>query len=451
MKKTYSILIFTCAFLLLSAEFEIISFEKDLNDSSAANEDTKLFDVNGNICSIIKVQADFDDLSFESSLLEKSIHKSKGEYWIYLPKKAKRLKFNKKGVLPLTYTFPEKLGESMVYKIYLTADIIPNNINDISISIITNPEECDITIDGEKKGSVRSVQVTIGNHDIEISKEFYETVKKKIEVTVSNTLFEFELQRDLKGLVLVEGGGFMMGAEGIFKPGIDRGEYDEYPKHTVILSDYYISKTEVTQSQWESVMGNNPSEFKGDNNPVENVNWYDALEFCNKLSEMEGFEKCYSTKKGFFSSELTYQCNFEANGYRLPTEAEWEFGARGGNKSEGYKFSGSSVIYNVAWFENNSENKTNPVGTKDPNELGLFDMSGNVEEWCWDWYGEEYYKVSPYNDPKGPDSGEKRIQRGDCYWGRYLRVADRGSNYPERDYQNVGFRIARKQLIKKGI
>jgi formylglycine-generating enzyme len=195
--------------------------------------------------------------------------------------------------------------------------------------------------------------------------------------------------------------------------------------------DFYIGKTEVTQAQWKAVMGNNPSSFKGDNLPVETVSWFDAVDFCNKLSEMEGLTKCYS------GSGNNLSCNFKASGYRLPTEAEWEYAAKGGNQSKGYTYSGSNNVDEVAWYDKNSYDKgknhpdygTHQVATKKPNELGIHDMSGNVWEWCWDWYTE----------------GKTRVLRGGS-WGfgnDHCEVAYRNDSIPDDRLGNFGFRVAR--------
>ena len=180
-----------------------------------------------------------------------------------------------------------------------------------------------------------------------------------------------------------------------------------------------MSSTEVTQAQYKRVTGENPSYNKSANNPVEQVSWHDAVAYCKKLSSLTGKR------------------------FRLPTEAEWEYAARGGQKSKGYKYAGSNSLDGVAWYYINSGNKTEEVGKKQPNELGLYDMTGNVWEWCSDWYGEEYYKESSADNLKGPATGTYRVLRGGCYNARLLnpRVANRLYNTPDSRNRKDGFRV----------
>jgi formylglycine-generating enzyme required for sulfatase activity len=214
-------------------------------------------------------------------------------------------------------------------------------------------------------------------------------------------------------MIYVQGGTFTMGCTG--EQGNDCNK-DEKPAHQVTLSSFSIGKYEVTQAQWKSVMGSNPFYFKGDNLPVENVSWNDVQAFIRKLNTQAG------------------------NRYRLPTEAEWEYAARGGNQSKGYKYSGSNTLGNVAWYYDNSAYKTHPVGQKSPNELGIYDMSGNVREWCSDRY--DVYSTSAQNDPVGT-SGSYRVIRGGS-WGSNVdcRVAYRGCNSTDKCYYGLGFRLA---------
>ena len=184
-------------------------------------------------------------------------------------------------------------------------------------------------------------------------------------------------------MVKVEAGSFNMGAT----PEMQDPDTDEKPVHRVTLTNnYYIGKYEVTQALWKIVMGSNPSNSKGDNLPVEQVSWNDCQDFISKLNAMTGKR------------------------FRLPSEAEWEYAARGGNKSRGYQYSGSNTIGDVAWYDGNNSSMTHAVGTKQPNELGLYDMTGNVWEWCQDWY--DSYSSSPQTNPIGAVSGSYRVFRG---------------------------------------
>ena len=223
------------------------------------------------------------------------------------------------------------------------------------------------------------------------------------------------IKKLLDDMVPVEGGTFKMGATP--EQGSDTYS-NEKPVHQVTLNDFYISKYEVTQELWQAVMGNNPSNFKNNpQNPVENVSWNDCQEFIKKLNKM--------TDKTF----------------RLPTEAEWEFAARGGNKSKGYKYSGSNTLDYVAWYEDNSGKMTHPVGLKSPNELGLYDMSGNVCEWCQDWYGD--YSSGSQTNPLG-SSGSYRVNRGGSWFNsaRYCRVSLRDYGTPAPSITHLGLRLA---------
>ncbi len=212
-------------------------------------------------------------------------------------------------------------------------------------------------------------------------------------------------------MIAVRGGTFQMGSYDEFAP--------EKPVHQVTLSDYYIGETEVTQELWNAVMGSNPSYFTGDmQRPVETVTWDDCQTFIFKLNQLTGVT------------------------FRPPTEAQWEYAARGGNKSKGYTYSGSDAIDDVAWYNINSSSTTHPVKTKAPNELGIYDMSGNVLEWCSDWYGS--YSSAAQTDPTGPATGYNRVFRGGSWrsYATYCRVADRDFNTPANRGRILGLRLA---------
>ncbi len=243
----------------------------------------------------------------------------------------------------------------------------------------------------------------------------------------------------------------------------------------VTVSDFYIGKYDVTQKEWVDVMGTNPSKFKGDNLPVEMVNWYDSIEYCNKRSIKEGLKPYYNIdmnkkdpnnlpdpKFGDLDNvKWTVTINAGANGYRLPTEAEWEYAAGGGQLSKSYTYSGSDYVEEVAWYWRNSGDKTltgfwnwsaikqnhdqtKPVSGKKPNELGLYDMSGNVREWCWDWHGD---LVANVTDPKGSQSGFRRVWKGGGWMGADFctESAFRGSLAANGKGPDQGFRVCRSK------
>ena len=218
----------------------------------------------------------------------------------------------------------------------------------------------------------------------------------------------------------VEGGTFTMGDTS--EQGSD-ADSDEKPTHSVTLSSYYMGETEVTQQLWQAVMGSNPSFFSGSNLPVEKVSWIDCQEFITKLNQL---------------------CASQLNGRRfaLPTEAQWEYAARGGKQSRGYKYSGSNTLGDVAWYDDNSGGNTHAVGTKQANELGLYDMSGNVWEWCQDWLGR--YGSNAQTNPTGPSTGSSRVYRGGGWndYARYCRVSNRGNSTPDNTFNSLGLRLA---------
>jgi formylglycine-generating enzyme required for sulfatase activity len=234
-------------------------------------------------------------------------------------------------------------------------------------------------------------------------------------------------------MVLVPAGKFLMG---------DPKEVDAVP-HEASVSAFYLDKYLVTQELFQKVMSENPSRWKGSTNPVEQVRWSDAVRFCNKRSELEGLQLCYDLQ--------TWKCNFEASGYRLPTEAEYEYASRAGLGTAYLSGDTPARLGDFAWFDKNSGGHPRPVGLKQPNAWGLYDMSGNLWEWCNDFYQVDYYPTAPKQDPRGPDQGKTKVVRGGCW-----RVAPDncrlGYRYNENPgyadvcfgYDIYGFRCARK-------
>jgi len=248
-----------------------------------------------------------------------------------------------------------------------------------------------------------------------------------------------------ENMVLVEKGSFTMGDTW------GDGDSDEKPTHKVTFTyDFYIGKYEVTFEEydafWEATGRGNPGDqgWGRETRPVINVSWNDAIAYCNWLSEKEKLPKAYDSngnlldKDGRVTTDIT-----KVVGYRLPTEAEWEYAAMGGNKSEGYKYSGSDNVSDVAWYDSNSGGKTQEVGKKAPNELGIYDMSGNVYEWCSDCYGS--YSSSAQTNPYNSTAVSSRVSRGGSwnYIATYARVANRSNFSPTYTFNYLGFRICR--------
>ena len=310
-----------------------------------------------------------------------------------------------------------------------------------NLSVNYKPFGADIYVDGNKVGQSPRVfnGLLVGNHKVEIKMDGYGTDSQQVNIlegqttTLSgvlstNTTAPTATGSSLSGntitipvkkgisidMVRVEAGTFTMGAT----PEMKDPYKDEKPTHQVTLTnDYYIGKYEVTQALWKAVMGKRPSYFKGDNLPVEQVSWEDCQKFISKLNSITG------------------------KNFHLPTEAEWEYAARGGKKSMGYQYSGSNNLSDVAWYNGNSGNKTHVVGSKQANELGIYDMSGNVWEWCQDLFGS--YGSSPLINPTGATSGAFRVNRGG---GWYYDAWDCRSSYrlvrtPDFCCNNLGFRL----------
>ena len=267
--------------------------------------------------------------------------------------------------------------------------------------------EVDELIESSKRATKRLLGERLAEDQPEIPSESSKPVKKGPEASAINMEF-----------VLVQGGCYQMG------DGFGDGYADERPVHEVCVNDFYMGKYDVTQGQWKEIMGNNPSEFNrcGDSCPVENISWNDTQEFIGKLMQRIG------------------------KNYRLPTEAEWEYAARSGGKKEKWAgTSNESELGEYAWYDLNSGGRTHPLGQRKPNGLGLYDMNGNVWEWCQDLYDENYYKNSPKNNPAGPNSGTNRVLRGGSWFNGSgdTRSENRLSIIPDYRDSNDGFRLVR--------
>ncbi len=237
-------------------------------------------------------------------------------------------------------------------------------------------------------------------------------------------------------MIRVEGGTFLMG-----------DNIDATPAHNVTVSSFSIGRYELDQDQYQSLTGDNPSANKGNNLPVESVSWFEAIKYCNAKNKAEGLPQAYNENTGELlnsSGQVTNDIT-QVKGYRLPTEAEWEYAARGGNKTGNYLFSGSDNPDQAAWYEDNSGGKTHDVGTKQPNELGIFDMNGNVSEWCTDWYNSGYYSKSPAINPTNTDPSTIRVTRSGSWLDskENITVSSRNFHTPDFRFDYLGFRLAR--------
>ena len=331
-------------------KLSVESFSLAATDISAQTQPRK--DLNDEPCALVKVQFVGDILNVKGNVILPLL-KEDYETWVYLTHGSRQMQVTAKNYLPLMVKFAdygvESVEKNRTYVLVLSQTGVSSNQTNVSSTV-----------------SVSTVQASTAHSNTPSNDVITIPVKDGISIE----------------MVKVEAGTFMMGET----KEMENPDEDDEPVHQVTLTnDYYIGKYEVTQALWQAVMGSNPSEFKGDNLPVETVSWDDCQEFISKLNRMTGRK------------------------FRLPTEAEWEYAARGGKKSRGYLYSGSSNIDDVAWYGNNDDT-THPVGMKKANELGIYDMTGNVWEWCQDLY-EEYSGLSQTN-PTGAAIGDVFLSRG---------------------------------------
>ena len=396
-------------------------------------------DLAGKKCALVKVVTALKDVGFEGNLVGEPEYKL-GEYWVYLTNNTRYLKIKHPDFDPLMVDFDNfsagRPQTESTYELKLKAGAA---LQKVTFRLI--PSDITLTVD------MKEYPVTNGVAELMLSPEehsymafaqgyqtygskfmVYEDIDNKITIALDRksghtptpaptsptapvpsqkNVEKFTVKGVTFEMVRVDGGSFMMGS--------DNGYKDEKPVHSETVGTFYIGKTEVTQALWTAVMGSNPSYHKGQSLPVEEVSWDDCQEFIDRLNRITG------------------------QNFRLPTEAEWEYAARGGNRSRGYEYSGSNNIESVGWHDGNSGNSTHPVGNKLDNELGLYDMSGNVREWTSDLWSSDY---SSYRN--GGSSGSYRVSRGGSYnyYAKNCRSANRGLNDSSYRYRSLGFRLA---------
>ena len=451
------VLLFIAISSALAQKLTVESFKLVPSDLTAQTQPRK--DFNNRNCAVVKVQFVGELTNIEGNVIMPLV-KRNNETWVYMPQNTRQMKVITKNYLPLMVTFAdydvERLESNRTYVLTLLGNNQQQVQQSQTLTIRYTPSSATVLVDNKMvNGSNGVAQTTlpVGQHSYIVFCNGYEseegTVKLKasapsnIQITLTKEATATQQSTVSQPIVVqqpvvqtpvsngdnisipvkdgvsidmvrVEAGTFTMGAT----PEMKDPYSDEKPTHQVTLTnDYYIDKYEVTQALWQAVMGNNLSNFKGDNLPVENVSWDDCQEFISKLNRITG-------KK-----------------FRLPTEAEWEYAARGGNKSRGYQYSGSSNLSDVSWYTSNSGRKTHTVGSKQANELGIYDMSGNVWEWCQDWKG-TYISSSQVN-PTGANSGSYRVIRGGSWirTARYCRSSCRYSSSPGGRNIGLGLRL----------
>ena len=451
----FIVLLFAAISSAIAQKLTVESFKLASSDLTAQTQPRK--DLNNRNCAVVKVQFVGELTNIEGNVIMPLV-KRNNETWVYMPQNTRQMKVITKNYLPLMVTFAdydvEKLESNRTYVLTLLNSSQQQAQQTQTLTIRYSPTTSTVLVDNKMvKGTNGVAQTTlpVGQHSYIVACDGYDseegTVKLKastpsnLQITLSKETVAIQqnivsqpavaqqlvVQAPIANsdnitipvkdgisidMVRVEAGTFTMGATAEMK----NPDVDEKPTHRVtLINDYYIGKYEVTQALWQTVMGNNPSYFKGDNLPVEQVSWKDCKKFLSKLNRITG------------------------KMFRLPTEAEWEYAARGGNKSRGYQYSGSNNLSDVAWYDDNSGNKTHAVGTKQPNELGIYDMSGNVLEWCQDRYGK--YNSSSQINPTGVNSGSNRVFRGGRGNARSCRSSFRFGITPRFRNKYLGLRL----------
>ena len=465
--------LFSLALLLplcvVAQELTVRQFQAT-NDLSASTN--RRVDLNDAPCGLVKVRLATAGATFEGNVIGNVEYKT-GEYWVYMSRGSKQLLVKHPSFLPLDISFTDYgirgVEPLTTYALTLVMPQATSAVQTQKLIINYTPASAMVIVDSKiYRGNGRvEIQLPVGEYSYMIAEDGYVPVDGTVKLNVSapRTITESLVRTPSTApvaqqptvpqqavashqptvpqqpqpisvptaatttpavetitvngvsfnMVRVDGGTFMMGATS--EQGSD-ADSDEKPAHQVTLSTYSIGETEVTQALWEAVMGKNPSEYKGSNRPVETVSWKDCQAFIQKLNTLTGRR------------------------FRLPTEAEWEYAARGGNRSKGYKYSGSNNVGDVAWYTETTNYKgTREVKTKQANELGIYDMTGNVCEWCQDWSGS--YSSGSQTNPTGPSSGSNRVFRGGSWrsGARYCRCSFRYYNTPLYRDPGLGLRL----------
>ena len=440
MKRLIAFILQTfCVIVMQAQNLAVQSFRMDETDLTANTAGTTVIDQNGNKCALIKVETTLKGFTFDAGTL--GVVKTEnhvGEVWVYVPEGVKRLSIFHEDYMPIRdYDLGMMLRRARTYVLRLSASqqqAAEETPTSQFVIFQVSPANATIELNGETlpvhNGSATKM-MPFGSYDYRVQAPDYMPQAGKVVVDdpqqphVVSALLRREGEDRLVTvgsvtftMIPVKGGTFQMGAT---KEQTGEARKDEKPVHTVTLDNFQIGETEVSQALWREVMGSNPSTYKGNDLPVTNVTWEDCQEFIKKLNERTGKQ------------------------FRLPTEAEWEFAARGGTASKGYMFSGSDEVRSVAWHnrDSNRDRHNGPyaIKSKDPNELGIYDMSGNVNEWCQDWFGD--YTADPQTNPQGPATGKEHVYRGGSWWyyGMSCRVSRRNSGV--KDVRGViGLRLA---------
>ena len=480
--KMYRLIVFMlcmmCTVSSFAQELTVKSFGVISGDLDARTNER--VDANKMPCGLVKVQLAAPGATFDATgFVIGNVERRGSEYWVYMSQGSYLLQVDCPGYLPLKinlhdYGLKDGIQGKVTYSLVIVRPDTPAAPKTQKLIINYTPANALVLVDSKPYQGNGHVEIplSVGSHEYQIVAMGYVTAEGTVKLsaeaprTITETLVPssdnqaiaaknpqpstpvsstiqtsntpssdgietFTVNGVTFNMVRVDGGTFRMGSND------SEADSDEKRVHQVTLSGYSIGETEVTQALWEAVMGSNPSNQKGSTLPVEQVSWEDCQKFITRLNQKTG------------------------RTFRLSTEAEWEFAARGGNKSKGYKYSGSNTLDNVGWYWKNSGDRylsgtdsdwdrdqiktnncrTHPVKTKSPNELGIYDMSGNVWEWCQDWYG--YYSSSAQTNPSGPSSGSNRVNRGGSWYNsaRSCRSSNRNYYTPASRISNLGLRL----------